>query len=180
MFFNPGLRRILLAGGYKLLESFTLWEVNNVNKTELSENGFELWQQIGRVNHAILLIRQQELRQLHIPVRQFHLLIAIRDLGPNATLSELSKRMERGQNVISEQTMRMETEGLIRRIKETPRSTLLKIEVTQKGLNLIRFGRESKIMSGVFSSISEKESKQLKSILNKILIQAQNYASAAK
>jgi DNA-binding MarR family transcriptional regulator len=76
--------------------------------------------------------------------------------------------------------MNMETEGLIRRIKETPRSTLLKIEVTQKGFNLIRSGRESKIMAGVFSSISEKESKQLKSILNKILIQAQNYASAVK
>jgi hypothetical protein len=87
-----------MLDGYKLrLTSLTLWEVNNMNKTELSESGFELWQQIGRVNHSILLIRQQELRQHHIPVRQFHLLIAIRDIGPNATLSELAKRMERGQ-----------------------------------------------------------------------------------
>ena len=84
------------------------------------ESSFELWRLIGRVNHLILLRRQRELRQHHIPVRQLHVLVTIRDLGPMATLSEVAKRVEREMNVISMQTSIMEKDGLITRIKNTP------------------------------------------------------------
>jgi len=106
--------------------------MKKINSTETS---FELWRLIGRVNHVILLRRQRELKQHHIPVRQLHVLVTIRDLGPMATLSAVAQRVERELNVISMQTAIMEKDGLIKRIRNTPKSNLLKI-----GVNGERFG----------------------------------------
>jgi len=141
------------------------------------ESSFELWRLIGRVNHLILLRRQRELRQHHIPVRQLHVLVTIRDLGPMATLSEVAKRVEREMNVISMQTSIMEKDGLLTRIKNTPKSNLLTLELTDKGREIINKSRKSKSIEDIFSSLSTEECQQLESTLNKVLTRAQNYIS---
>jgi DNA-binding MarR family transcriptional regulator len=141
------------------------------------ESSFELWRLIGRVNHLILLRRQRELRQHHIPVRQLHVLVTIRDLGPMATLSEVAKRVEREMNVISMQTSIMEKDGLITRIKNTPKSNLLTLELTDKGREIINKSRKSKSIEDIFSSLSTEECQQLESTLNKVLTKAQKYTS---
>lgn len=143
--------------------------------TKFSDKSFKLWHLIGSVNHSIILIRQREIRKHHIPVRQLHVLNIIRSLGSKATLLELAKRAEREPNVISKQTSMMEEDGLIRRIKDTPKSNLLKLELTEKGLDLIKVARQSKSIYTIFSSLSREELQQLESILNKILIQTHKY-----
>ena len=148
-----------------------------MGRTNLAESSFELWRLIGRVNHAILLRRQRELRQHRIPVRQLHVLGAIKDLGPRATLSEVAKLVEREPNVISMQTTTMEKDGLINRVKNTPKSNLLKLELTDKALDLIEVSRKSKSIDVIFSSLSEKERRQLESTLHKVLTKAQKYSS---
>jgi DNA-binding MarR family transcriptional regulator len=88
--------------------------------TNESESYFDLWLLIGKVNHLIMLIRQRELNQYHIPVQQTHVLRTINELGENATLAELAKEVEREIHVISRQAVGMEKEGLIKRAKTTP------------------------------------------------------------
>jgi DNA-binding MarR family transcriptional regulator len=122
-------------------------------------------------NHTILQRRQQELSSYKIPVRQLYVLRIIRTLGQNATLSEVAKQVERETNVISKQAMRMEKDGLIRRIKNTPKSNILKFELTEKGLEIAKMSLESKSLKKLFSSLSVEERCQIESILNKILIQ---------
>ena len=141
------------------------------------ESSFELWRLIGRVNHLILLRRQRELRQHRIPVRQLHVLVTIRDLGPMATLSGVAKRVEREMNVISMQTSIMEKDGLITRIKNTPKSNLLTLELTDKGREIINKSRKSKSIEDIFSSLSKEECQQLESTLNKVLNKAQKYTA---
>jgi len=85
-----------------------------------------------KVNHLIMLIRQRELNQYHIPVQQTHVLRTINELGENATLAELAKEVEREIHVISRQAVGMEKEGLIKRAKKSPKSKLLRLELTEK------------------------------------------------
>jgi DNA-binding MarR family transcriptional regulator len=65
----------------------------------------------------------------------------------------------------------MEKDGLIRRIKNTPKSNILKFELTEKGLEIAKMSLESKSLKKLFSSLSVEERCQIESILNKILIQ---------
>ena len=148
-----------------------------MNKTTKSESSFELWRLIGKVNHSILLIRQRELRQHHIPVRQLQVLAAINDMGSATTLSELAKHVEREPNVMSKTTVVLENDGLIKRIKKTHKSNILTLELTEKGRSLIKVSRQSESVEGIFSSLSETERRQLKSMLNKVYSGTQKYNS---
>ena len=146
-----------------------------MKKTTLSKSNFDLWSLIGRVNHTIVLLRQKELSQYHIPVRQLHVLRTIQELGSKATLSDIATQVERETHVISKQAIRMEKDGLITRTKNTPKSNLL--ELTEKGLEMAKMSGQGKALDILFSSLSEEERLQIESILNKILIQAKEYNS---
>jgi DNA-binding MarR family transcriptional regulator len=152
-----------LRGDYKLRNTGTT-------------SNFYLWKLIGRVHHSIGLLRQQELRERQILVRQHEILGIILDLGPKATVIEVAKKAERECHVISKQTKIMEKEGLIKRIKKTPRSNLLALELTGKGTAILSVARESKSVETIFSCLSEEEHQQLESLLNKILLHTQKYA----
>jgi len=137
---------------------------------------------IGSIHHSISLIRQQELKQQlkqhHIPIRQLYVLRAIRDLGPDVTLSDVAKRVERQPHVISRQTILMEKDGLIRRRRKTPKSNLLNLQITKKGLNIMEAAAESESIDVIFSSLSEKDKLLVKSALTNILIKVREFASS--
>jgi DNA-binding MarR family transcriptional regulator len=143
-----------------------------MKKTTLAQSNFDLWTLIGRLNHTIVQLRQKELSPYQIPVRQLYVLRTIRALGANATLSEVARQVERETHVISKQAIRMEKDGLIKRTKNTPKSNLLKLELTEKGLEMAQMSVRSKGLDALFSSLSEEERRQFESILNKVLIQA--------
>jgi DNA-binding MarR family transcriptional regulator len=98
-----------------------------MGKINLSKSNFELWLSLGKAHHFVDLARQKELNQYGIPHRQTHVLRTIKDLGTNATLAEIAKAVDRKPHVISSQTITMEKDGLIRRIRATPKSSLLRI-----------------------------------------------------
>lgn len=143
-----------------------------MKKKTLAQSNFDLWTLIGRLNHDIVQLRQKELSLYKIPVRQLYVLRTIRALGPDATLSAVAKEVERETHVISKQAIRMEKDGLIKRTKNTPKSNMLHLELTEKGLEMAQMSVQSKSLDAVFSSLSEEERRRFESILNKILIRA--------
>jgi len=66
----------------------------------------------------------------------------------------------------------MEKDGLIKRTKNTPKSNPLKLELTEKGLEMAVLSVHSKGLASLFSTLSEEERRQFESILNKVLIRA--------
>ena len=139
-------------------------------KKNFSESNFDTWHLIGKVHHSLMRARQKELNQYHIPARQAYILRTIQTLDPKTTLSELAKKVERRENVISRQAVKMENDGLIKRIKDTPKSNILRLELTEKGLEMIKVSRRSKSIDKVFSYFSEEERQQFESALNLILV----------
>jgi DNA-binding MarR family transcriptional regulator len=77
--------------------------------------------------------------------------------------------VEREDHVISKQAVSMEKDGLIRRVKNTPKKNLLKLELTEKGFDVIKIARQSKSMDTIFSFMSEADRRKMESMLNAIL-----------
>jgi len=149
--------------------------ITNMGKTNESESYFDLWLLIGKVSHLIMLVRQRELNQYHIPVQQTHVLRTINELGENATLAELAKQVEREIHVISRQAVGMEKEGLIKRVKKSPKSKLLRLELTEKGQEMAKVSRQSEVINTIFSSLSAEQRDQLESILTVISARAEEF-----
>ena len=148
-----------------------------MGKINVSESNFELWLSFGKAHHSVELARQKELNQYGIPHRQTHVLRTIKDLGTNATLAEIAKAVDRKPHVISSQTITMEKDGLIKRIRATPKSSLLRIELTEKGLQMIKSARNSKSFDDIFSFLTEKDRLQMKANFDQMAINAEKYLS---
>jgi DNA-binding MarR family transcriptional regulator len=71
----------------------------------------------------------------------------------------------------------MEKDGLIKRFRDIPKSRLLRIELTEKGLDLIKIDGKSKAMDEIMSVLNAAERRQLHSLLNKILSKLNEYST---
>jgi DNA-binding MarR family transcriptional regulator len=62
----------------------------------------------------------------------------------------------------------MEKDGLIRRIKETPKSRLLTLEITDKGRELLKISKYSDGMNLALSDFTIEERQELHSVLSRM------------
>jgi DNA-binding MarR family transcriptional regulator len=88
-----------------------------------------LWLLLGKIHHKRMLVRQRELSPYNITTRELRLLSIIEELRLKATLSAIAGKVERTVTLICSQTMDMEKYGLIKRIKDNPKSRLLRMEL---------------------------------------------------
>ena len=140
----------------------------------------DLWLLMGKIHHKRILLRQRELSEYNIPTRQLYMLHLIRDLGSQTTISEIAKIVERKTDVISRQMISMEKDGLIKRTKAAPKSRLLKIELTDKGIELAKISGKSKVMDKIISVLKPEERQQLYSLLNRMLVELNKYPSESE
>jgi DNA-binding MarR family transcriptional regulator len=122
-------------------------------------------------------LRQKELSQYNITARQLHILRVIEGLGTNATIAAIAKAADRKLDVISRQAIMLEKDGFIQRIKDTPKSRLLKIKLTEKSLELLKVVKQSEGMKAVLSVLSKEERQQLDSLLNQLQIKLNEHTS---
>ena len=143
-----------------------------MKKSNLTDTNNALWTLIGDVYHQLVLLRQKELTEYHIPFRQLQVLHTLEALDSKSTISELARILGRKPNVISRQIVRMEKDGLIKRIKNTPKSNQLSIEFAQKGLDILKITKNSKqnTIDTVFSFLSDEDRKKVELVLNSTLI----------
>jgi DNA-binding MarR family transcriptional regulator len=148
----------------------------DIEKQTLVPN-HDLWLLMGKIHHKRMLLRQKELKEYNIPTRQLYMLQLIRDLGLKTTISEIAKTVEREVESISRQLVSMEKDGLIKRTRVSPKSRLLKIELTEKGIKLAKISGKSKAMDKIISVLNTEEQQILYSLLNRMLIAINEYAS---
>jgi DNA-binding MarR family transcriptional regulator len=148
----------------------------DIEKQTLVPN-HDLWLLMGKIHHKRMLLRQRELNEYNIPTRQLYMLQLIRDLGSKTTISEIAKTVEREVESISRQLVSMEKDGLIKRTRVSPKSRLLKIELTEKGIKLAKISGKSKAMDKIISVLNTEEQQILYSLLNRMLIAINEYAS---
>ena len=146
-----------------------------MNNHALFELNFKVWLTIADLQHKMVLIRDKELIKYDITPRQMQIMRLIDALGPEATISVIARAMERKLDVISRQTALMERDGLIKRVKEQPKSRLLKIELTEKGRDFLKISRFSEGMNEISSVLTEPELLELDSLLKRLLAKTKEY-----
>jgi DNA-binding MarR family transcriptional regulator len=119
--------------------------------------------------------RQKELSPFDISPRQATVLFILNSLGRKSTLTELSKHCDRQINTLSQQITRMEKNGLVRKVRETPKSALISFELTKKGTEIYNKSSETSSVEQIMAVLSEKERQQLISLLKKIATAAEKY-----
>ena len=148
-----------------------------LNAASKSSDADQLWVLLGKIHHKRMLVRQRELSPYNITTRELRLLSIIQELRSKATLFAIAGKVERTVSVISDQTMDMEKYGLIKRIKDNPRSRILRMELTEKGFDSIKINRKAKAMEEIMSILDAKERRQLHSLLDKLLVKLDEYPS---
>jgi DNA-binding MarR family transcriptional regulator len=123
---------------------------------------------LGQISHFTQLVRRRELTQHHIAPQQLYVLRIIQEMGVNATLSEVAKHADRKINAICRQSIIMERDGLIQRIKDTPKSRLLRMELTDKGREMLKISKESKSINALYSVLDAEELQQAHDSLTKL------------
>jgi DNA-binding MarR family transcriptional regulator len=130
---------------------------------------------LGRARHLMLNARRKELAPYQISPRQAYILFILYNLDHKATLTELARYSDRGINTLSMQMTRMEKDGLVKKFRETPKSTLLSFELTEKGINTYNRSKIMKSDKAIMSIFSEEERQQLISMLLRIIAKAEKY-----
>jgi DNA-binding MarR family transcriptional regulator len=139
-----------------------------MGKTTQSVSGYDLFLLLGQISHFTQLVRRRELTQHHIAPQQLYVLRIIQEMGVNATLSEVAKHADRKINAICRQSIIMERDGLIQRIKDTPKSRLLRMELTDKGREMLKISKESKSINALYSVLDAEELQQAHDSLTKL------------
>ena len=101
---------------------------------------------IGKARHLMLNARQKELAPYRLS-RQAYILYILFHLGQKATLATLAKDSDREINTIFLQMTTLEKDGLVKKIREVPKSRLLRFELTEKGLDYyhsVKTGKQTK------------------------------------
>jgi DNA-binding MarR family transcriptional regulator len=130
---------------------------------------------MDRSRHLMLNARQKEMAPYHISPQQAYLLSILYRIGHKATLLELSRYINIRIATLSVEIIKMEKDGLVKKTRETPKSTLLIIELTPKGIQTYKNTNKLKSDKAIMSILTEEERQQLISILNKIILKAETY-----
>ena len=125
---------------------------------------------ISKINHSMVLIRKRELAKYGIAPRQLYVLHVINSLGSMATASTVAWEVDREVHVINKLLINLEKNGLITRVKNSLKSQLLSLKLTEKGLEMIKISPKSESIEDILKCLSQEDYQNLESILNVILI----------
>lgn len=140
---------------------------NNKVRVYLTFNDY-LWQIIARTDHIITKLRQKELRQFGINMNEAIVLFTVLRLRKLATPANISRQLFWEPHTVSEQLTGMEKKELVRKVRDLERRNLVRIAVTEKGLEAYRKSAIRKSTREVMSVLTRDEQVQLWKLMAKI------------
>ena len=129
---------------------------------------FDLWVLLRRTSHVVLKARDRELAKYGISAVQAAVLFLVRELGRDAIPAEISRQLLRDAHSVSGLLSRMEKDGLVRKVKDLDRKNLIRVELTEKGKQAYNESTKRESISGIMSSLPDKEQRQLMSYLRTV------------
>ncbi len=130
---------------------------------------------LGRARFFMTKARQYELAPHHISPRQAYILFLLYTKGSVMTLRELAWQTDRKINTLSVNMSKMERDGLVKKIRDTPNSVQLSFRLTEKGMNTYQNCMQEDSITAIMSVLSKAELKQFISMLEKITAKAEKY-----
>jgi len=151
-----------------------------VKNSSLMEQIYDLWILLTQTRDAIHQIRRKELSLYSVPIRQAYVLYIIKLIGNSATPAEISRYLFREPHSVSEILTRMETDGLLRKVKDLDKKNLTRIVLTDEGQRIYEQTKQRRRLNRVFSALSSEQKQQLYQLLWKTRDQALKELGAKK
>lgn len=136
---------------------------SSLNRRELDLIGL-----LNQTTETIFRARQKELEQYNISTSQGAVLFIAKILGEKATISEISRWLLRKPHTISELVNRMAKKGLVKKSKAPNRKTIIKVELTRKGLDIYQKSKKRQSFQNILTYLSPDERQQMISYLQRL------------
>jgi DNA-binding MarR family transcriptional regulator len=145
-----------------------------MKSSSFSKRDYDLIGLLNQTTETIFRARQKELNQYNISTSQGAVLFITQALGEKASISEISRWLLRKPHTVSEIVSRMEKKGLIKKTKAPKRKSIIKVELTQNGLEVYQKSKKRHSFQNILSSLSLEERQQMLSYLQRLKESAVN------
>ena len=135
----------------------------------IPDKEYELWHLLAQANGGMLRARENELSQFDIPAIQAGVMFVIAASDDPVSIKDISGWLVREHHTISSLVSRMESKGLVKKIKNKPRNGVVGVTLTKKGKTLFhQQNEERKAIARIISVLSSEEQGTLKKLLVKL------------
>ena len=128
----------------------------------------KLYQLYRRTGAAMHKARRKELRRHKLSDSEVAVLFVVHYTRNNITPAGIAHQLIQDNHATAQQVVRMEKRGLLKKVKDLPRSNQVRVELTPYGEQMFQKSEKIKSIYGILSVLSEKERKQLSTYLYKI------------
>lgn len=125
------------------------------------ENDHITWTVIRSVSHLMEKIRDRELAQYGINTRQAGMLRHLKVLGDEATPVAIARTMFREPTSVSAILIRMEKQGLVRRVRDPKLRNRIRVYLTEKGEEAYRNASKRESVARTMSRLSVEDRNHL-------------------
>jgi len=133
-----------------------------------TDKNYDLWFVLGQARQAVRKARQRELNQQSATVRKSTVLAIMQANGGKATPAEISQWFILELNSVYELLIRMEKEGLVRRVKSLGKRKMARVVLTDKGREVYYQSAKGEVIPKIMSCLSEEERQQLRLYLERL------------
>jgi DNA-binding MarR family transcriptional regulator len=139
-----------------------------MSKQATNDPDYELWWLILHVRRGMRRLRERDLFQYGLTPEKAAVLFVVQMIGKKATPAEIARSLLREPHSISALLSRMETEGLIKKVKDLEQKNRIRISLTPKGRRANRQAAKRDSIHEIMSCLSEEERRRLRSPLEKL------------
>jgi MarR family transcriptional repressor of emrRAB len=141
-------------------------------RVQSTDRDFGLWVLLSQVQTMTLNARESELSEDDTTAMQIAVLVVINTIGEAATPAEISRWLIRKPASITGLLDRMESAGIVERVKDMPKRNWVRVKITKKGQQVYKQSMKRKSIHQIMGILSEGEHEQLVSILTKLRTKA--------
>ena len=129
-------------------------------------DNYRIWVMLQRTHYVMHQLREKELREKGITMPQVVALAMVKNSAKPVTPAVIARRTYRQPHTVSSLLNRMETNGLIKKVKDLDRKNMVRIEITDKGNAIYEDLRHVKYLSRVIDGLSPQKREDIKDCLD--------------
>jgi DNA-binding MarR family transcriptional regulator len=134
----------------------------------IEDEAYRLWLLLMQTRRIMFKARKNELFSLDVVADHSAIISMIHNLGENATPAEISRILFREPHTVSTVLSRLEETGFVRKKKDLKKKNMIRVELTEKGLDAYNKGSKRDSIHAIINILSLKEQQTLTSLLAKL------------
>lgn len=127
----------------------------------VTENYHRLWTSFRNLGHLMDRVREKELSKYGLTTSQAGMLHHVKALGDGATPAAIARIQHREATSVSSLLIRMEKQGLIKRVKDMARKNQVRVYLTDKGENALIDAARRESINKIISQLDNNDLEQM-------------------